>query len=103
MKAYELIEKPEAWNQGQMKHTRNNGVLCFCAVGAIREKYGFNEDGDADIDNHPGYRADIAKLVAVVDNPSASIYTNERRIESWNDSVYRTHAQVLAAMKEADV
>lgn len=108
MKAHEIIAKPEAWGQGDMKlniiRFGNRVTTCFCAVGAIREKYGYN--GDVlfkTIEADQEYCGDLRKLAAVVAHPHEAMWLNQAEIEDWNDHRTRTHAEVLDAMRRADV
>jgi len=92
MKAWQLIENPKAWTKradarDKWSHriSPENPRACkWCARGALVKCY--TEPSD--------YRAAIAKLGNV------HIYASTT---DWNDEPCRTHAQVLAAMKKADV
>jgi hypothetical protein len=86
MKAYELIEKT-GWTQGAYARDEyGNTVLytdpkavCFCAMGAIRKVYEFEEAF-----------APVQKLARVV-GP----------VSDWNDNC--TREEVIAELRELDI
>lgn len=94
MKAYEYIEK--GWTQyaaardaaGHPIEPEHPAATCWCAYGAIRAAY----SGVAIIDA-------FDRLRKVINGSSAVLHA----IHSWNDTASRTRAEVIAALREADV
>ena len=101
MKAFELLEKPESWCQGMFAKTKE-GIMVhpispnasqWCISGAIHKVYR---------DDHVLNSAELEafrKLLDVLDYPN-NFYAS---IVGWNDDSKRTHAEVLALLKEAGV
>jgi len=89
MKAWQLLEDPKHWTQGELAEDKKGrpvdpdspDAVCWCIIGACRKLYTRNE-------RHPLYN----KLRQNI--PVASIV-------QWNDS--NTHATVLAKLKELDI
>lgn len=86
MKAWQLIEDPKHWTQGAFvrdsdgyeTELSNPNATCWCAMGAIRHCYPTN------------WIRMQRKLELAINN-----------IAHWND--HRTHAEVLAKLKELDI
>lgn len=88
MKAWQLIEKPENWTQGDTARRRNGEptrpedpeATCWCAFGALVKCY---------IRTDEFYACHIRLLSHIPD------------IGRWNDT--NDHATVLAKLKELDI
>jgi hypothetical protein len=89
MKAHELLATPDRWTQGAFAvdkygyQTPKNGpdAYSFCVLGAINHCYGeFDEDAILRLENH-----------------------TKKSLMEWNDAPERTHAEVLALLKELDI
>lgn len=87
-KAYELLAKPDSWTQGEYAETDSGrGVeadspdaVCWCAWGAIIRVYGVGWETIGRVEHRVG-----------------------DSITAWNDNPDRTHAEVLAVLKELDI
>jgi len=90
MKAWQLLEDPSHWTQGDFARDKDGHVVdhsdpaatCWCTVGALRKLYTFEER-----------HAIFDKLRPIL--PRGFTVTD------WNDS--STHATVLAKLKELDI
>lgn len=93
MKAYQLLEKPEAWTKGAAARDRDGrsvdfnhpDAICWCVTGAIEKCYPCN------ISNRDA-RNRLKAAVRAVD-----------WIHKWNDAQTTTHSQVLEVLKACDV
>lgn len=91
MKAYELLATPDKWTRGadardkddNPVRSRDREACCWCAVGAIKACYWPFEVQDATFN----------RLTSAIG----------RLIEEWNDAPGRTHAEIIAMLKKADV
>lgn len=99
-KAKSLIDAPEKWTQGAWARGPKGGRLtfyhpaavCFCAQGAIMKAAGYHQvDGLMPSINE----AKDALLSAI------NLNANETSISEWNDSLYRTHAEVMEVFDKA--
>lgn len=90
MKAYELLAGPKAWNQGRMARNAKGypvdpespKACSWCAVGAILRCYG----------------------LAAMSLPKIDILRAKTgNTLWWNDRPERTHAEVVAVLKELDI
>jgi len=92
MKAYKLLEKPEHWTTGQFArdaegrgcHSHSTRAVSWCARGAIEKCY-------KDLTVFPALERLWEAIGARVG------------IINWNDDPKRTHAQVVAMLKKANV
>lgn len=95
MKAYELLAKPEAWTKGD--YARDfRGAFCgdseavsWCASGAIWRCY-----------RYAAPELPPSAVFEAHDRLSAAVRGS---IAAWNDSRSRTHAEVVAVLKEFDI
>lgn len=99
-KAKSLIDAPEKWTQGAWARGAKGGrvtfyhseAACFCAQGAImKAAYYHQVDGPMPSIN----KAKDALLSAI------NLNANEISIHEWNDSLYRTHEEVMEAFDKA--
>lgn len=93
--ARELIATPSQWIKGVYEDRREDGVQCFCLLGALRQAARVGP---------PGYvlthveRARYYRLRGVV---LANLPTGSggyAEIHHFNDDTRRTHAEVLAVL-----
>lgn len=90
MKAWQLLRDPERWNKGAAARDQN-GKPCsydnpsassWCVLGALMMLYGPR-----------GWASRLVKTEILVGC----------WVPKWQDAPERTHAEVLAALKKADV
>lgn len=96
MKAHELLADASRWTKGTAARDANgNGTsddhfaTCWCAIGAINHCYD-------DTNQRRNMRYKLGNAL----NPK--LYPT-LVITSWNDAPERTHAEVLAVLKELDI
>lgn len=82
--AADLLERPGGWVKGRLSSINAAGDLCYCVIGALTVAAG-----------HGGYEVRNAaerKLMASIGN---------KPLASWNDTMARTQAEVVAALRAA--
>lgn len=82
--AADLIERT-GWCQGDIYELGENGILGYCAEGAIRE-----------VADKSGERFDIRDLLAL-----AETGTDGDALYVWNDTPGRTKEEVIATLRRA--
>lgn len=100
MKIHELLASPTAWHQGSLAAKANGqacrvndrDAVCWCLLGAVGRCYAGVEDG-------LGYYSVAGRIAHAVFGGSDT----SDSISAWNDAPGRTHAEVLALVKELDV
>jgi hypothetical protein len=98
-KAYELLATPDKWTKGTYARDGNGGKVpdyseeakCWCVSGAIwkcyRKPY---EKVRVQLDVGEMHRRLLKRI-------------GEVEIPLWNDAPERTHAEVIAVLKELDI
>lgn len=93
MKAYELLEKPEAWTQGAAARDKEGRpispdslfAVCRCVESVIWKLYP---------ENYEEILERLAKFLGLLSWVC---------IPRWNDAPERTHAEIIAALKAVDI
>jgi hypothetical protein len=105
MKPSELLARPESWTQ-HVNATDDRGLhvestspraACWCALGAIHKCAKDKADGASITDD------DATMLANRWTEKATEALWNHRwasSLHSWNDRPERTHAEVLALLKE---
>ncbi len=91
-KAWELLDSPDKWTQGADARDVDGEACaynstradCWCLDGALAKVYG------------------IAKCIRMTDIVKNHLGLDTMAFQ-WNDAMDRTHAEVLAVLKELDI
>jgi hypothetical protein len=102
MKTYELLEDPKSWTQrdsaidaiGLPVSVQDPSACSFCIIGALYRCY-----PDASKDEMGSKMSRIQDQIRALDPLNRPVYS----IPEWNDSPKRTHAEVIAVLKAANV
>lgn len=92
MKAYELLSDKSKWTKGWYAKDKSQldtvataeAATCWCVMGALQKCY----------NDKQSYSDALKRLNAIVKAPS---------LTEWNDRDYRTHGEVIDALKKANV
>ncbi len=104
LEARQILTPPKSWTQYTRALDAGNSkvgigdpeAVCFCmASSLLRAVYNLQADYKPMGTNHAYSGARAAVYAYICTNARAGGYAGELRIEAWNDTPSRTHAQVL--------